>query len=305
MNKYLFAFAAAAVAALPAMSDVTTVKTLYSGEPKDVTWANTLFIQAENFTDEIKVGDYIYITFSKTTDVIEIKSDGQLLPGSRFTSLGDNTPDYKAYITEGMLSTLKATGLEICGASFTVTGVSICNDGFQMPEGAIWGGYFWIDDNNNTLEIARTSFRNYENQGYLEICLTEDATTTGYEFNVFVNKNKENTFWAQNGQIKHYDDIAEVDLNSDVVNNFKNDEAANYLSIQGTRGTSNSFNIKAVGLSSQDVATGVTIVSDEVDHVDVYNLQGVRLRADVASDAATAGLPAGLYLVGGKKVLVK
>ena len=39
--------------------------------------------------------------------------------------------------------------------------------------------------------------------------------------------------------------------------------------------------------------------------VDVYNLQGVQLRKNVARDAALEGLPAGIYIVGGKKVVKK
>lgn len=39
--------------------------------------------------------------------------------------------------------------------------------------------------------------------------------------------------------------------------------------------------------------------------VDVYNLQGILLRRGVKASEATAGLPAGLYIVGGTKVLVK
>lgn len=306
MKKYLFAIAAAAVASLPALADVTTVKTLYDGEAKEVTWGSTLYIPGENFTDEVKVGDYIYITFSKTTDVIEIKSNGTWLPGSRFTLLGDNTPDFKAYITEDMLAALKATGLEICGASFTVTGVSICNDGFQMPNGAIWGGYFWVDENTNTLELFKTAFDNYETSDrYMGICLSGDAgDNTGYDFNVFTQAGDTKTFWAQNNDIKHYAGIAEVDLGNVAVK--ANLETSDKVAIQANRGTSpNSFNITAIVLSSKDVATGVDIMADDAQNVDVYTMQGVRVRANVAAQDATTGLPAGLYIAGGKKVLVK
>ena len=40
-------------------------------------------------------------------------------------------------------------------------------------------------------------------------------------------------------------------------------------------------------------------------NVDVYTVSGVRVRANVKSSDAKAGLPAGLYIIGGKKVLVK
>lgn len=40
-------------------------------------------------------------------------------------------------------------------------------------------------------------------------------------------------------------------------------------------------------------------------NVDVYTVSGVRVRANVKTADAKAGLPAGLYIIGGKKVLVK
>ena len=46
-------------------------------------------------------------------------------------------------------------------------------------------------------------------------------------------------------------------------------------------------------------------LNDGTFPVDVYNLQGVQLRKNVARDAALEGLPAGIYIVGGKKVVKK
>lgn len=39
--------------------------------------------------------------------------------------------------------------------------------------------------------------------------------------------------------------------------------------------------------------------------VDVYNLQGIAVRNSVARAEATEGLPRGIYIVGGRKVIVK
>lgn len=44
---------------------------------------------------------------------------------------------------------------------------------------------------------------------------------------------------------------------------------------------------------------------DDDATVDVYSLSGVRLRRGVSRDEATAGLPAGFYIVGGRKVAVR
>ncbi len=64
--------------------------------------------------------------------------------------------------------------------------------------------------------------------------------------------------------------------------------------------------IPVVGELSKDVNTG--IASAEIvknNSVDVYTITGVKVRNGVRNVSATKGLPSGLYIVGGKKVLVK
>lgn len=46
-------------------------------------------------------------------------------------------------------------------------------------------------------------------------------------------------------------------------------------------------------------------IGDDDATVDVYSLSGVRLRSGVSRDEATAGLPAGFYIVGGRKTAVR
>lgn len=59
-------------------------------------------------------------------------------------------------------------------------------------------------------------------------------------------------------------------------------------------------------LEKNDLSSVVEGIStDEAQIVDVYSIQGVRVKAGVAAAEATEGLPAGLYIVGGKKVIVK
>ncbi|MDE6310274.1 MAG: glycoside hydrolase family protein [Muribaculaceae bacterium] len=64
--------------------------------------------------------------------------------------------------------------------------------------------------------------------------------------------------------------------------------------------------ISALRLSSVAGIDAVNVESDKADApVDVYNTQGMRVRSAVAPGEATKGLPAGIYLVGSRKVLVK
>ena len=53
--------------------------------------------------------------------------------------------------------------------------------------------------------------------------------------------------------------------------------------------------------------TGVSDINANINDgpVDVYNLNGQLLRKQVERNEATQGLPAGIYIVGGKKVIVK
>lgn len=300
MKKLLLAAVMAVAAIAPAMAEPETVKTLYSGEPKEVTWANTLTIPASEFAEGVEIGNYIYITFSQTTDVIEIKANGTWLPGSRLTVLGDNSTDFKAYITEGMLDALKEYGLEICGAKFTVTGVSVCNDGFVMPEGAIWGGYFWVEA-WNTLEIFKSALAAYDGQRYMDIYLEANYDTY---FMKVLTQWEPAIVWADNDQVTKTGTKATVDLqNVDVQALLNGPQSA--LMIQSNPEGGNPFNITAVALR-KDSSTSLSVVAvGEETPADVYNLQGMRVLSGVTVAEAQAQLPAGLYIAAGRKFLVK
>lgn len=61
-----------------------------------------------------------------------------------------------------------------------------------------------------------------------------------------------------------------------------------------------------IGVDSEKT-TGVdsVAVDSEASRVDVYNLQGVRVRSNVCAQDALNNLPNGIYIVGGKKVIKK
>lgn len=63
----------------------------------------------------------------------------------------------------------------------------------------------------------------------------------------------------------------------------------------------NNIDINLVGISAIDNIT----VDDSDKPVNVYNTQGQLLRQAVSPDQATQGLPAGIYIVGNKKVIVR
>lgn len=60
-----------------------------------------------------------------------------------------------------------------------------------------------------------------------------------------------------------------------------------------------------VGVSNTTGVKDINIDNTSDGPVDVYNMNGQRLRKAVDRNNATTGLPAGIYIVGGKKVMVK
>lgn len=289
-----------AVMGLMNLSAQETIKALYNGNPVDVTWDNSLKIEASNFENGVNVGDYIYITFTKTSDVIELKANGTWLPGSKFTYLGEDTRDIRTYITSNMLAKLKEYGLELCGASFTVSEVSICNDGFKMPDDAIWGGYFWVE-NWNTLELFKTAFDNYAGQRYMEIYLSDDnGDNTNYFMKVLTAWDNPDAVWDDNSEIAHETRKAIVDLKGIDVKSKLAD--VNTLMVQSNPEGGASYNITAIVLRNEDGTADIGSIINGTDNLcNIYNLQGMLLRKNVSMNNGTYGLPTGIYIINGKK----
>ena len=301
MKKGILSSIMVIATSLFAMADVETVKIVYDGDPIDVTWENPLQISADKFEEGVNAGCYILIALDNATDVLEIKADGVWLPGSRYTWI-EGCTEYKAYITDDMLAKIKEFGLEIVGKSFTVTSVSICNDGFQMPDGAIWGGYFWVD-NWNTLELFRTAFNNYNGERYLDIY--HEAGYDSYVINVMTAWDDENAKWSKGDKTVKETTKATIDLTG--LNIQEIFSTVDRLFVQLNPEGGNPFNVTAIALrADQDDPTGVGLeVVDQKNVTTVYNMQGIAVRSNVDSSEALEGLPAGLYIVGGNKVLKK
>ena len=292
---------------MSASADGEVVKTLYSGEPKQVNWDAPLKIEADQFAEGVNVGYYISIKTSATSGAIELKDDLTWLPGSREYRPGVSTEaaEFRTYITEDMLNVLKEKGLIICGDEFTLTEASVCNDGFVMPAGAIWGGYAWINE-WSSLFLFKSAFDNYGGQRYMDIYLSDYDLQgyTGYFLQVMTAFNNSDALWAGNDAIVHEVGKATVDLKN--INVKEALAAVSTLIIQGNKEQGNPFNINAIVLRGE---TGTTIVNDFVNDNDttvtVYNLQGMAVKTNTTIEKAKATLPAGIYIANGKKFLVK
>ena len=110
----------------------------------------------------------------------------------------------------------------------------------------------------------------------------------------------------------------QLDWNQVGLMTFRNGNAVFITSEQAerTRISGNSGYIKAATTTEtgdvsielrRSIASGIedATVVDNNAKVDVYTVSGVQVRKAVKAATATNGLPAGLYIVGGKKVLVK
>ena len=121
------------------ITDITLVKEtrIFYGN-KHVSWEDGgLQIAADKFA-EVKAGDKIVVRYTGATDGIEFKvmnANFDHLAGSRegLTIGGDGSLEH--FMTPKAVEELKAHGLELIGANFTVTEVELMDGKASLPEG--------------------------------------------------------------------------------------------------------------------------------------------------------------------------
>lgn len=232
------------------------VKNLFtSTEGQEVNWSSALNIAADHFADGINVGNYLSLKCSTAKEAIELKSDGQWLPGTVNANYGEGTDnvELKVYLTVDGLNALKAHGLEVVGGGMTVTSLDVMSDGFNMPEGAIWGGYCWIDG-WKTLELFKTALDSYDGQRYMDIYLSDDnGDNTGYFIQALAKFDDPSMVIAGNTQIAHGTRVASFDLSG---TDFQTKlQSVNALLIQSNPEGGHAYNITAVALRNQENVT--------------------------------------------------
>ena len=277
---------------LMATTVIASATDVWEGEHA-VNWDNTLQIEKGKFTD-MKVGDKLVIEFKDATgEVIELHSNGGMLPGTRFEHhIFSDQNGVEVFATPAMLASLKEYGLEVCGVGFTATKIWYGDGKDNVDENTVWTGYFWMDD-WSTLEITKNCFAGVDWSKVKAIRFYSEANRTDYVINVL-------TKWGEGGKLGDQttmtmtNEYAELNVEDIIMEEALAD--VDRLMIQCNKEAGEPFNFTAVVLVKDD-ATGIdaTLVNSEKVNSQYFNLAGQR----VAHPAK------GLYIVNGKKVIVK
>ena len=277
---------------LMATTVIASATDVWEGEHA-VSWSNTLTIEKGKFTD-MKVGDKLVIEFKDATgEVIELHSNGGMLPGTRFEHhIFSDQNGVEVFATPAMLASLKEYGLEVCGDEFTATKIWYGDGKDNVDENTVWTGYFWMDS-WSTLEITKNCFAGVDWSKVKAIRFYSEANRTDYVINVL-------TKWGDGGKLGDQttmtmtNEYAELNVEDIIMEEALAD--VDRLMIQCNKEAGEPFNFTAVVLVKDD-ATGIdaTLVNSEKVNSQYFNLAGQR----VAHPAK------GLYIVNGKKVIVK
>ena len=278
---------------LMATTTIVSATDLWEGTHQ-VDWSNTLTIEAAKFTDA-QVGQKIVIEFTNATgDVIELHSNGGMLPGTRYEHhLYADQNSMEVFITKGMLARLKESGMEICGTGFTATKAWYGDGKDNVDDNTVWTGYFWMDS-WSTLEVAKTMFDGINWNDYKAIRFYSEANRTNYVINVLASWNEGDKLGDQT-TMTMTNEYAELNIeNIDMAAKLSD---VNRLLVQCNKEDGNPFNFTAIVLVKKN-ATGIKNVAscqEQTANSQFFNLAGQKVMNPTK----------GLYIVNGKKVLKK
>lgn len=276
---------------LVATATIASATDLWEGS-HPVDWSNTLTIGADKFADA-QVGQIIVIEFTNATgEVIELHSNGAMLPGTRYEQhLYADQNSMEVFITNGMLTRLKESGMEICGTGFTATKAWYGDGKDNVDENTVWTGYFWMDT-WSTLEIAKTAFDGINWDEYDAIRFYSEANRTNYVINVL-------TKWGDDGKLGDQNtmtmtnEYAELSLEN--VNVAAKLAEVDRLMVQCNKEDGEPFNFTSIVLVKKE-STGIEALNSQASTLDqkpMYNIAGQRVGKDHK----------GIVIINGKKVV--
>lgn len=218
---------------------------LWTGS-KHVSWSDGgLQIAAGDFA-AAQAGQKIVVHFTGASDGIEFKVMNESfdhLAGSREAAWISGDGTYEQFLTDAAVEGLKAHGLEIIGANFTVSQVELL-DGKQLKEGiTVWTGFFWADD-WNTLELYRDGYSYVDFSEVTAIRFYSEAAGTDYVLNF-------KSSWEDAGHIASKADMtdgegyAELAMTDDLRTKMSE---ANHWMVQFNKEALNAFNVTDIVL---------------------------------------------------------
>ena len=189
------------------ITDITLVKEtrIFYGN-KHVSWSDGGLQIAKDKFAEAKAGDKIVVRYTGATDGIEFKVRNEHFDHLAGSREGLNFPNAEGslehFLTPKAVEELKAHGLELIGANFTVTEVELMDGKASLPEGVnVWTGYFWADE-WTTLELYWNGYRYVDFNDVKAIRIYSEANRSDFVLNV-------RDSWGDDGEIANIGDMTD------------------------------------------------------------------------------------------------
>ena len=158
-----------------------------------VTWSTALNLDATTFAGA-QPGNALKVFYTNATDGIEFKANGVNIAGSRKNAWISGAGAYELYLTPGAIDAIKAHGLEIVGANFTVTKVELNEVAGHEGMTTMWRGLYWVDGWGEMLFYpAIASVVDWSD--YSAIRVYHEANRSDFVLNVRDN-------WEENGGVE-------------------------------------------------------------------------------------------------------
>ena len=256
---------------------------------KHVSWSDGgLQIAADQFA-AAQPGNLLKVHFTGASDGIEFKvmnANFDHLAGSREAAWISGDGAFEQFLTPTAVDSLKAHGLEIIGANFTVTQVELLDGKAELKDGfTVWTGFFWADS-WSTLELYYNGYAGVDFNNATALRIYSEANRSDFVINI-----KEN--WDAEGQIADQtamtagEGYMELPLTDDLRNRLAN---AGHWMIQFNKEEGAPFNVTDIVLVG-DFSTAISNIEVENKAVKFFeNGQLVIIKNGVKYNALGAQL---------------
>ena len=267
---------------------------LWTGE-KHVSWDDGgIDLAAEKLADA-KAGNLLKVHYSAAKTNIELKvmEVWHALPGARFEAWIEGAGVYEQFLTATAAAEIKEHGLQVIGGDITVTKIELLDGKAELKEGAIWTGYFWMD-NWSTMKLAMEGLA-IDWSKYKELVIYHEANRTDYVVNILSQFDVEGAKVPDAAVTKGSNDVV-VDLTKvdmDAVFAAANEYDQKSLKVQMNKESGNAFNITDIVLVPKSDPTAFeNVQGDNVQCTKIirngqvlilrdgrtYNAQGIELK---------------------------